>query len=180
MGAATAGSVVGVTGQLSSTLEVLSRVCSPPALLQLNSRKGFPAHGVFSDTVSDGLGVDKVSIVVQVGNVVADQVIIDVVGNTNLATKQRGLSLRLKALCSSKQSTRRDAVLDEAGVVGAAVKLSGYMAQTLGLKELLEVLLNDIGAGGASEVEGTAVAIVDGELGVGAGDHVEVKVCSDL
>ncbi|KAG7044243.1 hypothetical protein JMJ77_0012058 [Colletotrichum scovillei] len=135
-----------MTGQLSSTLEVLGRVCSPSALLQLNSRKGFPAHGIFGDTVGDGLGVDK-----------------------------RGLGLRLEALCASEKSTRRDAVLDEPGVVRAAVEFRGYVAQALGLKELLKVLLNDIRTGGASEVEGTAVTIIDGELGVGAGDHVEIE-----
>ncbi|GJD00535.1 hypothetical protein ColKHC_09360 [Colletotrichum higginsianum] len=173
-------SVVGVAGELGGALEVLRRVGVPAALGERDGRDGLPAHRVQRDAVGDGLCVDEVGVVVEVVDVVADEVVVDVVGDAGLAAEERGLGLGLDALGAREEAAGRDAVLDEGGVVGAAVELGGHVAAALGLEELLKVLLDDVGARGAREVEGAAVAVVDGQDGVRAGDHVEVEVGADL
>lgn len=76
--------------------------------------------------------------------------------------------------------TTGDAILDKRGIIRATVELSGHVSQALALKELLVVLLNDIRTSRAGEVEGASVSVVDGELGVRGGNHVEVEVGADL
>ncbi|TKW49502.1 hypothetical protein CTA1_1339 [Colletotrichum tanaceti] len=173
-------SVVGVAGELGGALEVLRRVGVPAALGERDGGDGLPAHGVEGDAVGDGLCVDEVGVVVEVVDVVAGLVVVDVVGDAGLAAKEGGLGLGLDALGAREEPAGRDAVLDEGGVVGAPVELGGHVAAAPRLEELLKVLLDDVGARGAREAEGAAVAVVDGQDGVRAGNHVEVEVGADL
>lgn len=145
-------------------------VVVPPPLRELNLRDRVEAEGVLGDRVGDALGVQKVRVVRKVVDGVANLVVVDVVRDTRLTAEQLNLLLRLEDLGASEETARGNAVLNEGGVVGAAAELGGDVAPALRLIELLKVGLDDVGAGGAGDVEGGAVAVVDAELIVGTGN----------
>lgn len=116
----------------------------------------------------------------KVVNGVANLVVVDVVRDARLTTEQLNLLLGLEDLGASEEAAGGNAVLNEGSIVGAAAELGGDVAPALGLVKLLKVGLNDVGAGGAGDVEGGAVAVVDAELVVGAGNllkknHVSIS-----
>lgn len=157
---------------LAGSLEELGLVGvpSPGSLVDLG--QGLEALGVLGDRVGDALGVEQVGLLVEVLDVVAGKMVVDVVGNTGLAAKELGLMLGLELLGTGEETSRGDAVLDESGVVGSAAELSGDRGLAVGLEELLKVLLEDIGASRASEVEGVSITVVDAIDVVGAGNLV--------
>lgn len=142
----------------------------PPPLGQVDVLDAVPAEGVGGDGVGDGLGVEQVGVVVEVGDVVAGLVVVDVVGDTRLAAEEDGLLGRLDLLGAGEETARGDAVLDEGGVVGAAGELGRDGGLAGGAEEVLELLLDGLGAGGAGEVEGAAITVVDAVDVVGAGN----------
>jgi hypothetical protein len=97
-------------------------------------------------------------------------VVVDVVRYPGLAAEQLGLFLGLGHLGAGEQAARRDAVLDEGRVVGAAAEGGGYGGGVFALEEVFEVALEDVGACWAGQVERLAVAVVDAVDVVGAGD----------
>lgn len=142
----------------------------PPALLVIDGRQAIEAKRILGHRVGNGLRVEQEGVHGQVVDGVADLVVVDVVGDADLAAEQRGLLLRLGHLGAREEAARRDAVLDEGRVVGAAREFRGDRRAALGLVEVFKVLLDDVRAGGAGQVEGVAVAVVDAEDVVGAGD----------
>lgn len=161
-------------------LHGLGAVASPPSLVQVDGGEALPAGGILGDRMGNGLGVDEEGLPVEVVNSVADLVIVDVVRDTSLTAEELLLGLGLGDLSTGEETAGGDAVLDEAGVVGAARELGGDRGGALGLVEVLKVLLDDVGSGGAGEVVGGSITIVDAEDVVGGGDHVEVEVGTDL
>lgn len=89
-------------------------VRGPAALRQVDGRQARPAHGVLGDRVGDGLGVDEVRVVVQVGDRVPGLVVVGVVGGAGLAAEQGGFFGRLEDFGAGEQATGGDTVLDEA------------------------------------------------------------------
>lgn len=59
----------------------------------------------------------------KVVDVVADLVVVDVIGNTGLATEQLGLRFSLENFRTGEKATGRNAVLDKCGIVRAATEL---------------------------------------------------------
>lgn len=94
-----------VAGQLRSTLEVASNVGGVSTLLLADGGNGLPAHRVLGNAVCNGLSVDKVGIVVQIRDVIANQVVVDIVGDTNFSTEELSLLLSLEPLSASEQTT---------------------------------------------------------------------------
>ena len=148
----------------------LRTVGSPATLLEVDGLERVEAQGVLGDRVGDALGVEQVSLVVEVVDVVARQVVVLVVRLAGLAAEQLCLLLRLDNLGAGKETAGGDAVLDEGGVVGAAAELGGYERGVVARVELLKLLLNLGRAGGAGQVECAAVAVVDAVDVVGAGN----------
>ena len=155
-----------------------------PALLRLLrlllGREGLDAVRVGGDGVGGTTGVAVESIKREVLHVVADSVVVGVVGVARSTAKELGLLLGLDLLGSSEDAASRDTVEDESLVVGAAVKFGGEVGDALIVEVLLEKSLNLSGAGRARLVESGSVAVVDQVGIVGGSDHVEVEVQSDL
>ena len=145
-------------------------VSRPSALGHVDLLDRVPADGVLGDRVGDGLGVEQVRLVVQVVDVVADQVVVDVVGDAGLAAEHDGLLGRLDLLGAREDTARGDAVLDEGGVVGAAAELGGDGVGVVGAVEVLKLLLDSTGARGTGQVESAAITVVDSVDVVGAGN----------
>lgn len=135
-----------------------------------------PGLGVASNRVGNGLGVDEESLLVEVVDVVANLVVVDIVSDTSLTTELLGLLLGLELLGASEETAGGNTVLDECGVVGAAAELGGDVAETLGLEEALKVLLDSVGTSRAGEVEGASITVVDTVDIVGAGNLVFVSI----
>jgi hypothetical protein len=138
--------------------------------MRVHSRQTRKAECILGNRVSNGLCVEQKRVKGEVVDVVALLVVVDVEGDTGLATKQLGLLLCLGHLGACKETARRDAVLNKGGVVGAAAELGGDRRNALLLEKVLKVLLDDVGAGGARQVEGATVAVVDGVNVVGGGN----------
>jgi hypothetical protein len=136
--------------------------------------------GVRGDGVGDGAAVDQKGLEVEVVDRVTCPVVVLVKGGARGAPVQGSLCLGLDLLGAREQAARRDADVQEGPVVGAAVELGGLRGQALALKVLLEEGLCLGGSRGAAQVKGGPIAVVDGELVVGRGDHVEVEVQADL
>lgn len=145
-------------------------VIIPAPLRELNLRNRVKAHGVLGNRVGNALCVEHERIVSKVVDGVADLVVVDVVRDARLTAEHLDLLLCLEDFRAREETAGGNAVLDEGGVVGPAAELRGDVAPALRLVVLLEVGLNDVGARGAGDVEGGAVAIVDAELVVGAGN----------
>lgn len=190
--------VEGSSGPLEDVGELVAST-NGAALPDVDGLDVVEAQGVLGDRVGDAEGVDVVGIVVEVVDVVTNLVVVDVVGDTGLAAEELGLLVGLETLGTGEETAGGDAVLDEGGVVGAAAELGGDVVDAVAVVELLEVLLNDVGAGGTGQVEGVAITVVDAEHVVGRGDletvsmdaakmwvqgewtyHVEVEVGTDL
>jgi sugar/nucleoside kinase (ribokinase family) len=97
-------------------------------------------------------------------------VVVDIVGDANLATEQNSLLGGLELLSTSEETARGNTVLDEGGVVGATAELGGDGVGVVGAEEILKLLLDSTRAGGSSEVESTAITVVDSVDVVGAGN----------
>lgn len=151
-------------------LDHLRGLRSRPPLLDVNWGNGLPAHGVLGDGVGNALGVEEVSLEVEVVHVVADKVVVDVVSDTSLATEELGLLLGLENLGTGEETTGGDTILDESGVVGAVGEERGNMSLAVGLVELLEISLKDVGTRWAGEVEGASITIVNTVDVVGRGN----------
>ena len=151
-------------------LHKLRPLLAPAPLRLVHSRKRVEAKRVLGNGVSDALRVEQIRVVSQVVDVVALLVVVDIVRDAHLATEELSLGLGLETLGTGEETAGGDAVLDESGVVGSAAELGGNVADAVVVVEVLEVLLDDVGAGGAGEVEGVAVAVVDAVDVVGAGD----------
>ena len=104
---------------------------------------------------------------------VADLVVVNIISNARLAAEPLNLLLGLELLGAREEAARGDAVLDEAGVVGAAAELGGDELGVDAAEVVLEVGLDDVGAGRAGDVESVAVTVIDAKLVVGAGDLQE-------
>lgn len=147
-----------------------STVSSPPPLGQINLLDRVPAKRIRCDRVRNRLGVEQIRLLVQVVDVISGLVVVDIICHARLAAKEDSLLRRLDLLSAGEQTARRDAVLDEAGVVGATAEFGRDRPLTGGAEKVFKLLLDSTGAGGASEVEGTAIAVVDTIDVVGAGD----------
>lgn len=163
-------------GVLARPLEHLGLVGIPSSGSLVDLGQSLEALGVLGDGVGNALGVDEVGFPVEVGNVIAGLVVVDVVGNTGLATEELSLLLGLELLSTGEETTRWNTVLDESGVIRSAAELRGDIGLAVGLVELLKVLLKDVGASRASEVEGVAITVVDTIDVVGAGNLVQVSI----
>lgn len=142
-------------------LDHLGNLRLRPPLLEVDRRKSLPAHSVLGNQVGDALGVEEVSLEVEVVDVIADKVVVYVVCDTGLATENPLLLFGLELLCTSEDTTGGDAVLNEGSVIGAVGPDGGDVTLAVVLVELLEVGLDDIGASRAREVESTSIAVVD-------------------
>lgn len=162
-------------GVLAGPLEHLGLVGvpSPGSLVDLG--QSLEALGVLCDRVGDALGVEEIGLPVEVGDVIASLMVVDVVGDTGLAAKELGLLLGLELLGTGEETTRGNTVLNESGIIRSAAELRGNIRLAVGLEELLKVLLKDVGASRASEVEGVAIAVVDTIDVVGTGNLVQVS-----
>jgi hypothetical protein len=145
----------------------------------INRSKAIEANSVLSNSRSNSLGVPLESIQRQVRNVIALLVVVDVVRNTHLATKEFKLLLRLDDLSASEETTRSDPAIQETGVIAAAAEVRRDGVEAVGREEVLEEDFRLGAAGGAGLVVGASVAVVDSENVVGRGDHVEVEVQAD-
>lgn len=154
----------------------LSPISSPAPLLHINRLQRLKAHSILGHRVGNRLAIKQERIIVQVLDIITNLMVVDIVGNTSFTAEELGFLLRLELLGAGEETTGGDAVFDEGGVVGAAAEFGGYVGGAFGLVELLEVGFEDVGAGGAGEVEGVAVAIVDAVDVVGAGDLVGSKL----
>jgi hypothetical protein len=152
----------------------LSRDSSP-----INRSEAVEANSILSNSRSNSLGVPLESIQSQVGNVVAFLVVVDVVSNTHLATKEFKLLLRLDDFSTGEKTTRSDPAVQETGVIAAAAEVRRDGVEAVGREEVLEEDFGLCAAGGAGLVVGASVAVVDAEDVVGRGDHVEVEVQAD-
>lgn len=159
------------------SLQNRSNLGIPSSSVVSDLRQALPGLGIASNRVSDGLGVDEESLLVEVVDIVANLVVVDIVSDTSLAAKLLGLLLGLELLGAGEETAGGNAVLDEGGVVGAAAELGGDVAETLGLEEALKVLLDGVGASRAGEVEGTSITVVDAVDVVGAGNLGIVSIC---
>lgn len=80
--------------------------------------------------------------------------------------------------CASVQAADGLADVHEGLVVASAGEAGGGYVDAFAGEVLDEELFDGVGAGGAGEVVGAAVAVEDTK--VAAGDHVEVEVCEDV
>lgn len=167
-------------GVSAGTLEDLSVVGVPSSGEVVYLGNTLEALRVLGNRVGNGLGVDEESLLVEVVDGVASLVVVDVVSNTSLTAKLLGLLLGLELLSAGEETTGGNTVLDESGVVRTAAELGGDRSETLGLEELLKVLLDGVGTSGAGQVESITITIIDTVDVVGAGNHVKVEVGTDL
>ncbi len=142
--------------------------------------EALPALAVDGDGVRDGLGRGLEGLLGEVGHVVGGGVVVGVVQRADRAAEHRGLLLRLRAVGARVEAAAGHAVVEEGPIVAAAVELGGDEGDVLRLVVVLEQLLGLGGAGGAGQVEGVPVAVVDPEDVVRRGDHVEVEIQPDL
>lgn len=155
-------------GMYARALGKDSTVGRPPALRHVHLLNAVPAESIGSDGVGDGLAVEQEGLLVEVGDVIAGEMVVDIVGNTDLAAEEDRLLRGLDLLSAGEETARGDAVLDKGGVVGAAAELGGDGGGTVGAEEVLKLLLDGTGAGGSSQVEGVAITIIDTVDVVGA------------
>lgn len=101
---------------------------------------------------------------------VARLVVVDVVGDTRFAAEPLSLLLGLELLGAGEEPTCRYTILDEGGVVGAAVELGGDMLGADALEVVFEVGLENVGAGRPGQVEGVPVSIINTQYVVWTGD----------
>jgi hypothetical protein len=141
--------------------------------------KAVKANSVLSNSRSNSLGVPLESVQSKVGDVVASLVVVDIVSNTNLATKEFELLLSLDDLSTSEQTTRSDTAVQETSVIAAAAEVGRDGVEAVGGEEVLEEDFGFGTASGAGLVVGASVTVVDSEDVVGGGDHVEVEVQAD-
>lgn len=171
----TAGTAVGVS-VLAGPLEHLGLVGVPSSGSLVDLGQSLEALGVLGDRVGNALGVEEVGLSVEVGDVITGLVVVDIVGNTGLATEELGLLLGLELLGTGEETTRGNTVLDEGGVIRSAAELRGDIGLAVGLVELLKVLLKDVRASRASEVESVAITVVDTVDVVRTGNLVLVSI----
>lgn len=128
------------------------------------------APRVLGHRIGDALTVEQIRLLVQIRDIVALLVVVDVVGDAGFPAKQLGLVGRLEDLGAREEPTGGDAVLDEGGVVGAAAERGGDKGLAVGAVVGFKLLFDGGGAGGAGEVEGAAVAVVDAVDVIGTGN----------
>lgn len=145
----------------AGSLQNGSDLSIPSSSVVGNLGEALPGLGISSNRVSDGLGVDEEGLLVEVVDIVANLVVVDIVSDTSLATELLGLLLGLELFGAGEETAGGNTVLDESGVVGAAAELGGNVAETLGLEEALKVLLDGVGSSRAGEVEGASITVVD-------------------
>ena len=146
----------------------------------VNRSQAFEASSILGNGSSDGLGVPLESVPREVGDVVAREMVIDVVRDTSLAAEKLSLLLGLDDLSAGEETTRSNAEVEETSIVTAAAEVGRNRIEAILGEEVLKEKLGLAAAGGASLVESAAVAIVDAQDVVGRGDHVEVEVQADL
>jgi len=151
-----------------SPLVELGAVARPPPGDAVDTGERVKAVGVLGNGVSQSLGVEKEGVLGQVVDGITGTMVVDVVGHASLAIEELCLLLGHNALGTGKESARGDAVLNESGIVGTARELGGHRRNTLAGEEVLKVLLDDIGAGGALKTESIAVAVINAVDEVGA------------
>lgn len=163
-------------GVLAGPLEHLGLVGVPSSGSLVDLGQSLEALGVLGDRVGNALGVEEVGLPVEVGDVIASLMVVNIVGNTGLAAEELGLLLGLELLGTGEEAARGNTVLDEGSVIRSAAELRGDIGLAVGLEELLKVLLKDVGASRASEVEGVSITVVDTIDVVGAGNLVLVSI----
>lgn len=157
-----------------------------PELTRNDNRGGGPlgdgvgGAAVEGNGVGNSLGVDDESLPVQVVDIITNLVVVDIVSLASLAAEELGLRLSLLALGTGEETTSGNADLQERSVVGTASEGSRGRGRLLGLEEILELLLDGIGASRAGKVVGGSVTVVDEETVVGRGNHIVVEVEADL
>ena len=122
------------------------------------------------------LGVHLPGSVVDVGQIVADLVVVLIVPFTSYSTKHLSLSLSLDTLGTSSDTTSRDTTADKTIVVTAAIKGDESVVETLLLVPVnvkVAQLLGSLGVGSIGSV-------VDLVSKVGTGHHVVVHEEADL
>lgn len=106
--------------------------------------------------------------------------VVHVIGDASSTTEHLRLFRSLDALSTSEDAAGGDADGDESIVIRSPVKLGGDMCLSAILVVFLEEFLDLSAAGGAGEVEGGSVAVVDHVGVVGRGGHVKVQVQADF
>lgn len=139
-------------------------------------RQAVKADGVLGDRISNGPGVDQESLGIEVGKVVANQVVVPVVGDAGLTTIEDRLLGCLEHLSTSEETAGWDTDVEERTIVGAAAELGALEGDVVAPEVVLESLLGLCGTGGTGQVEARSVAVIDAVEVVGGGDHVEVEV----
>lgn len=139
------------------------------------------AEAIRGDGVRNGLGAHLERGQVEVGDVVAGAVVINVVRNAGLAAEELLLGFRLKDFSACEKPARGDARVQKGPVVGAAVEIGGHERL---VRLVFEVIFKQsfgfTGAWRARNVEGRSVAVVDTVYVIWRSDHVEVEVQSDF
>jgi hypothetical protein len=151
-------------------------------LPQRRIRPGDPlkAERILGHTIRNTLRIQQIRVFSKVVDIVTCLVIARVERRARLTAKHDGFLLRLEDLGAGEEAAGGDAVFEERGVVGAQGEEGGDVGKAAGFVEFFEILLDLVGARGAGEVEGVAVAIVDAQDVVGGCDHVEVEVGAQL
>lgn len=162
---------VGIAGELHGA----RRVPRVAALVEVDGREGVEADGILGDRVGNALGVEEEGIPGEVVDVVADEMVVGVESDTSLAAEEDSLLLGLEHLSTREDTTGGDTVLDESGIVGTTVESLGDGLVAVDLVEVLEVLLDDIGTGGADDAVGGSITIVGGVDVVGGGNLLHVR-----
>lgn len=157
-----------------------TRLRTPLPQRRIRPRYALPAKRILRHGIRNTLRIQKIRIQRQVINIIALLVIARIKRLASLTTKQLCFLRGLEDLGASEQATGGDAVFEECGVVGTQGEEGGDVGEAAGLVEELEVALDGVGARGAGEVEGAAVAVVDAEDVVGRGDHVKVEVGAEF
>lgn len=98
--------------------------------------------------------------------------IINIIRHTSLATEHSRFLLSLDTLSASEQAASRNTDIQEPAIIRASVEFSGSGVEALTCVPVFEEALCFRAARWTGEVEGRAVAVVDGV--------VEVLVCVSL
>lgn len=124
--------------------------------------QGVETEPVRGDGMRDGLGAHPEHGQVEVGHVVTGAVVVDVVRNACLPAEESLLGIRLDHLSAREEPARGDPRVQKGPVVGSAVEVRRH-ERLLGL--VFEVIFKQAfglgGAGGARDVEGRSVPVVD-------------------
>lgn len=150
------------------------RGCSIP------SRQAVEARSIERHTRRNSLGVRHERLKIEICVVVPSLVIVHVVRNTRFAAEDGCFFFSFDFFGAGEYTSCWDANVEEGAVVGAAVEVGRLGWEAFGGEVVFEEVLGFCATWRSGEVEGAAVAVVEGCDVVGRGDHVEIEVQLDL